>query len=214
MYTKAKLVKMISSINSVHTLSKEKIMAIIRGCGAMRTHHENCVLPHAELTAKPYSDEHINLIEVAFNYPNIWEIFSVQLFKKIKSLGIDIQGVDRVVGSAYLPMPLSFLVANLLAVKWGFTQQSVLVHEYETMIWKGPKILSGERILQIEDYISDLRTILQVRKAIKKVSPKSVFLPTIRCIVHQPQKLPVFYKDENENISIFSLVELELAGKK
>jgi len=202
MYTEAQLRKFRSHIDSAHDIPEEEIMEIIGSCGAVWTHDGNPASPHAELTTGLCSNGYFDLSRVAFDYPNIWVILAVQLYKKIKFLT-----VDRVVGSAYSGITLSFLIADLFGIKHGFTQKDISDPKGgNKMIWKGPKINPEETILQVEELITTRKTLFNVRGAIKQSNPKVAFSKTVACLVHRPPKLIPAYNDVN----IISLIEKEV----
>ena len=146
--------------------------------------------PHALLSSGLHSDGYLNLNEV-FKFPNYLDALAEKLIEKIKfALRTKKIEVDVIVSSSYAALPLGEKVASKLNALFVFTEKK---ENYQ--IWSGRFTLPEKaKVLQVEDVISSLKTVKEVRKALLKANPKIEFLKTfdkknvVATLVFRPTK--------------------------
>lgn len=208
MYTEEQLLQ-ISPQSHVHYLSESEIIGLFHNCKAIWFHDGRPASPHAELTTGLCSNVYFDCSKVA-EYPRIWEILAIQLYKKILHHTYLMQNphIDWVAGSAYSAITFSYELAKLFSAKHGFLKKDPSDPKRKKIIWEGSRIRPAERVLRIEELITTLETTLEVHRVMKKANPDPDidFLSVVGCIVHRPPKLPVAYHD----IEVVSLIEREV----
>lgn len=188
-------------------LSEEQVISIFEECDAAWEHDRSPESPHAELSSGLCSNAFFDCMRVLC-YPNLSEILTSQLVKKLLSNGIG-EKIDWVVGSSYAAITFSYDVARKLNVRHGFTEKDP--ENPKKQLWKRLAIPEDSNVLQIEELITTSNTFREVRRAIEEGNSKKVnFLPVIGTIVHRPPNLPISYTIDSHPIKIVSLIEKEV----
>lgn len=181
-------------------LSEDEIMEILKSCNAVWFHDSDPKKPHIRLSNRECSNGYFNARE-ALKFPPVCIIMAQQMLKKLCFF----PEVEWVVGSACSGITISYEYARLVGAKHGFAEKDSL--NPDRMIWKGLRIESHEKVLQVEDVVSTGDTFKKVRIAIQNEYPTDVsFLPVVACLVHRPKLLVSHYG----YISVCPLVEREV----
>ena len=189
-------------------LPQSRLIKWLQSCDAFWIHDGDPKKPHAQLTSGLCSNGFFDLTRVLC-YPNINEILARQIIGLLQSEGI--RRVDWVVGSAYAGITLSYQVARILRVCHGFVEKDPNDPEGKKMVWHRLTIPAGAKVLQVDEVITTLGTILEQRRAIEEGNKETVnFLSFVGSILHRPPQLPVDYGA----IRVVAPIEVEVWAKK
>lgn len=160
--------------------------------------------PHAELSGGGCSNGFIDMPAI-LKYPYICEILGRELGRLLKEYGVE---TDWVISSPYSAITLGHEVAKELGAIFGHPIKDPFDPKQKRMLWRGKSIPAGSRVLQVEELITTMSTVREVRSAVEEVH-KDVRLywgEVVATLVHRPRCLPIIYRDR----TVIALLEKEM----
>jgi len=190
-------------------MNQKEIIDIFDNYDAIWVHNGDPAMPHAELTTGLCSNGYVNCREV-LQHSLVCKMLARKLYYKMFNQNV-LSRVNMVIGSSYSTITFSYELAARFGVKHGFTEKDPSDPKGKKMIWKGGKIGSKEKVLQVEDLITTSHTFFEVRRAMQEENSEPInFLNVVGCIVHRPPNLSVNY----DGLKIISLIEMEIWAVK
>ncbi len=201
MYSEQELLQL-CPVHFQHLLPEHEILDFFNSCRAVWFHNGDVKNPHAQLSTGLCTNAYFDCPAV-LKFPRICEVMAFQLYLRLYDRGLD--RPDWVIGSPYSSITLSYEMAKVFRARHGFTQKDPADPTGKKMIWKGGPIGPYEKILQVEELITEGDTLGRVRHALTLAQPKAVFLPMVATLVHRPAKLPVWHR-----FDLVSLIERQV----
>ena len=160
--------------------------------------------PHAELSGGACSNGFIDMPAI-LQYPNICTILGAELGRRLKEHGVE---TDWVVSSPYSAITLGHEVAKELGAVFGFPIKDPTDLKQKRMLWRGKPIPMGNRVLQAEELITTMSTVLEVRKAVVMSNGQKEldWIPVVGTLVHRPTFISIVYT----GIGMVALLEKEI----
>jgi orotate phosphoribosyltransferase len=149
---------------------KEEIEKVLKKYNAFWRYSGKEREPHALLTSGLHSDGYFDFPYLFFQEPRIVPELAQLLVKKLQK-EVDLSPVTVVVSSAMAAILLGYEVAKVLGRKFAYCEK-----EQGKQVLKRFDPQPDEKILQIEELITTLKTTKQVTEAIRGKNPEVEFL--------------------------------------
>lgn len=175
--------KQLLEIDALRDLTSEEITNLFTLANALWQYEPDSGKPHAILTSGLHSDGFIDTLEL-LTYTPVCDLFARALVAQIRET---YDGpIDWVIGSDHAGADISQSVARVLKARHAFTEKAKDANGAEMQIWKRHTIEPDEVVLQIEELITTMTTLVRVRDGIKAGNRHPVrYAPIVGVVVNR-----------------------------
>ena len=175
-------------IDPHNTLTEAGVSHILRLCEALWIHSGDPKDPHAELTSGKCSNGFVDTLR-ALRYTNVCDILAYHMIhaveNKLDELDYAGPNCEWVIGSDHAGAVFSHDVGRWGNAQHDFTEKGG--SDGKEQVWRRFPIQQGEAVLQIEELVTTLGTLMAVREGIRKGSKPNLvtFMPVVGVLVHR-----------------------------
>lgn len=189
---KIRFVEFPTSPNRHRSITDEEFDHIFRTCDALWLHSGDPKDPHAELTSGKCSNGFVDTLRV-LRYTALCKLMAEQLKRRmIQEMAkiappsfLDLKSdftFDWAIGSDHASAVFAYEIVRNWECQYDFTEKG----DGKTQVWQRFLIQPNEVVLQIEELVTTLKTLTEVRKGIRAGTPTPVkFAPFVFALVHR-----------------------------